>query len=146
MARAHPEMGHVFVPHDRAVDPFDGVCPYHGDCLEGLASGPSRRPRGVPQSRFSDDHQGWRIEAEYLAFAIANIMLTLSPERIVLGGGVMQQRHIFPLIRGRVVEILQGYGVLEETAEGIDEHVVPPGLGDESGIAGAFALAEGEAG
>ena len=92
---SHPEMGHVFVPHDRAVDPFDGVCPYHGDCLEGLASGPSMEARwGVPAESLPEDHKGWRIEAEYLAFAIANIMLTLSPERIVLGGGVMQQRHI----------------------------------------------------
>ena len=78
-----------------------------------------------------------------MASAIANIMLTLSPERIVLGGGVMQQAHIFPLIRGRVLEILQGYGVLEEIVEGIDGHIVPPGLGEDSGIAGAFALAEG---
>ena len=141
---SHPEMGHVFVPHDRAADPFDGVCPYHGDCLEGLASGPSMEARwGAPAESLPKDHQGWRIEADYIAWAIANIMLTLSPERIVLGGGVMQQAHIFPLIRGRVVEILQGYGVLEEIVEGIDGHIVPPGLGEESGIAGAFALAEG---
>ena len=83
----------------------------------------------MPAESLPEDHQGWRIEAEYLAFAIANIMLTLSPERIVLGGGVMQQSHIFPLIRGRVGEILQGYGVLEEIVEGIDDHIVPPGLG-----------------
>lgn len=139
---SHPEMGHVFVPHDREVDPFDGVCPYHGDCLEGLTSGPSMEARwGAPAESLPDDHQAWGLEADYLASAIANIMLTLSPERIVLGGGVMQQSHLFPLIRRRVVEILHGYGVLEETVEGIDDHIVPPGLGDDSGIAGAFALA-----
>ena len=141
---SHPEMGHAFVPHDRAIDPFDGVCPYHGDCLEGLASGPSMEARwGIPAESLPEDHQGWRLEADYLASAIANIMLTLSPERIVLGGGVMQQGHLFPLVRARVVEILQGYGVLEEIVEGIDDHIVPPGLGDDSGIAGAFALAVG---
>ncbi len=141
---SHPEMGHVFTPHDRSVDPFDGVCPYHGDCLEGLASGPSMEARwGVPAESLPEDHRGWRLEAEYLASAIANIMLTLSPERIVLGGGVMNRRHIFPLIRERVFELLQGYGVLEEIVEGIDDHIVPPGLGDDSGIAGAFVLGEG---
>ncbi len=141
---SHPEMGHVLVPHDRSVDPFDGVCPYHGDCLEGLASGPSMEARwGVPAESLPECHEGWRLEAGYLASAVANIMLTLSPERFVLGGGVMNRRHIFPLIRERVVKVLQGYGVLEEIVEGIDDHIVPPGLGDDSGIAGAFALAVG---
>ena len=141
---SHPEMGHVLVPHDRSVDPFDGVCPYHGDCLEGLASGPSMEARwGIRADSLPKDHKGWRLEADYLASAIANIMLTLSPVRVVLGGGVMQQEHLFPLVRGRVVEMLQGYGVLEEIVEGIDGHIVPPGLGDDSGIAGAFALAMG---
>ena len=73
-------MGHVRVPHDRAVDPFDGVCPYHGDCLEGLASGPSMEARwDTPAESLPEDHQAWRLEAEYLASAIANIMVTLSP-------------------------------------------------------------------
>ena len=139
---SHPEMGHVRVPHDRAVDPFDGVCPYHGDCLEGLASGPSMEARwGMPAESLPEDHQAWRLEAEYLASAIANIMVTLSPERIVLGGGVMNQRHLFPMIRRRVVEILHGYGVPEQIVNAIDDHILPPALGDDSGIAGAFALA-----
>ena len=139
---SHPEMGHVRVPHDRAVDPFDGVCPYHGDCLEGLASGPAMEARwGMPAESLPEDHQAWRLEAEYLASAIANIMVTLSPERIVLGGGVMKQRHLFPMIRRRVVEILHGYGVPEEIVNAIDDYIVPPALGEDSGIAGAFALA-----
>ena len=139
---SHPEMGHVLVPRDRAADPFDGICPYHGDCLEGLASGPAMAARwGMPAESLPEDHQAWRLEAEYLASAIANIMVTLSPERIVLGGGVMKQRHLFPMIRGRVVEILHGYGVPEEIVNAIDDYIVPPALGEDSGIAGAFALA-----
>ena len=96
---------------------------------------------GMPAESLPENHQAWRLEAEYLASAIANIMVTLSPERIVLGGGVMKQRHLFPMIRGRVVEILHGYGVPEEIVNAIDDYIVPPALGEDSGIAGAFALA-----
>ena len=98
----------MYVGCDRSVDPFDGVCPYHGDCLEGLASGPSMEARwGMRADSLPKDHKGWRLVAR----AIANIMLTIPPERVVLGSGVMQQEHLFPLVRRRVVEILQGYGV-----------------------------------
>ena len=100
------------------------------------------RPAGTcPPSRYPKIIKAWRLEAEYLASAIANIMVTLSPGRIVLGGGVMKQRHLFPMIRRRVVEILHGYGVPEEIVNAIDDYIVPPALGEDSGIAGAFALA-----
>ena len=138
----HPEMGHIRIPHDRGADPFDGSCPYHGDCLEGLASGPAMEARwGMPAESLPEDHAAWGLEAEYLASGVANITVTLSPQRIVMGGGVMKQRHLFPLIRRRVVEILNGYGVPEEVLNAIDGYIVPPALGDDSGIAGAFALA-----
>ena len=138
----HPEMGHIRIPHDRGADPFDGSCPYHGDCLEGLASGPAMEARwGMPAESLPEDHAAWGLEAEYLASGVANIIVTLSPQRIVMGGGVMKQRHLFPLIRRRVVEILNGYGVPEEVLNAIDGYIVPPALGDDSGIAGAFALA-----
>ena len=138
----HPEMGHIRIPHDRGADPFDGSCPYHGDCLEGLASGPAMEARwGMPAESLPTNHEAWDLEAEYLASGVANIIVTLSPQRIVMGGGVMKQRHLFPLICGRVVEILNGYGVPEGVLNAIDDYIVPPALGDDSGIAGAFALA-----
>ncbi len=138
----HPEMGHIRIPHDRGADPFDGFCPYHGDCLEGLASGPAMEARwGLPAESLPEDHAALGLEAEYLASGVANIIVTLSPQRIVMGGGVMKQRHLFPLVRGHLVENLNGYGVPEEVLNAIDDYIVPPELGNDSGIAGAFALA-----
>ncbi len=140
---SHPEMGHMRIPHDRQADPFDGSCPYHGDCLEGLASGPAMEARwGAPADCLPENHPGWDLEAEYLAYGVANITVTLSPERVVMGGGVMQQRHLFPKLRSRVIDIMQGYGVGEGVVDAIDDYIVPPALGDDSGIAGAFALAQ----
>ncbi len=140
---SHPEMGHVRIPHDRSADPFEGFCPYHGDCFEGLAAGPAIELRwGIPGESLSEDHPAWPLEAEYLAAGVANIVLIVSPQRIILGGGVMEQRHLFPMIRGRVVELLHGYSVTNEIVNNIDDYIVPPSLGDDSGIAGAFALAE----
>ena len=139
---SHPEMGHIRIPRDNDADPFDGLCPYHGDCLEGLASGPAMEARwGMAAESLPEDHRAWGLEAEYLASGVANIVVTLSPERIVMGGGVMKRRHLFPLIRGRVIEIMHGYGVPEGVMNAIDNYIVPPALGDDSGIAGAFALA-----
>ena len=139
---SHPEMGHVRIPHNREIDPFEGFCPYHGDCLEGLAAGPAIELRwGKPGESLPEDHPAWELEAEYLAAGVANIVLILSPQRIVMGGGVMEQRHLFPMIRKRLVKLLHGYGVTEGIVEAIDEYIVPPALGDDSGIAGAFALA-----
>ena len=140
---SHPEMGHVRIPHDRSADPFEGFCPYHGDCFEGLAAGPAIELRwGIPGESLPEVHPAWPLEAEYLAAGVANIVLIVSPQRIVIGGGVMEQRHLFPMIRGRVVELLHGYGITQNIVNNIDEYIVPPALGDDSGIAGAFALAE----
>ncbi len=139
---SHPEMGHVRIPHDREADPFEGFCPYHGDCFEGLAAGPAIELRwGKPGESLPEDHPAWPLEAEYLAAGVANIVLVLSPQRIVMGGGVMEQRHLFPMVRKRVVELLHGYGITDDIVSNIDDYIVPPALGDDSGIAGAFALA-----
>ena len=139
---SHPEMGHLRIPRDCEADPFEGFCPYHGDCFEGLAAGPAIELRwGIPAESLPEDHPAWELEAEYLAAGVANIVLVLSPQRIVMGGGVMEQRHLFPMIRKRLVKLLHGYGVTEGIVEAIDEYIVPPALGDDSGIAGAFALA-----
>jgi fructokinase len=132
--RLHPEMGHVRVPHDRLRDPFAGNCPYHGDCLEGLAAAPAIEARwGRPGRLLPDGHAAWDLEAEYLAFGIVSWTCTLAPERIILGGGVMGRDELFPKVRRRVAELLNGY--LEPPA------IVPAELGARAGVLGAIALA-----
>lgn len=138
----HPEMGHIRVPHDRNADPFPGICPYHGDCLEGLASGPAIEARwGQKGPTIPPDHPAWELEAHYLALALANFICTLSPQRIILGGGVMHQTQLFPLIRRRVLEHLGGYIQHPQITESIETYIVPPALGDRAGVLGAIALA-----
>jgi fructokinase len=137
----HPEFGHMRIPHDRARDPFDGVCPYHGDCFEGLASGDAILARwGRPPEELDDDRV-WELEAEYIALGLVNVISTLSPQRIVVGGGVMHQASLLPLVRRRVVELAAGYFDAPELGEAIDEYVVSPALGDRAGVLGALELA-----
>jgi fructokinase len=138
----HPEIGHLRVPHDRGRDAFDGVCPHHGDCLEGLASAPALAARwgGAPE-HLPDDHPAWALEAEYLALGLANVVLTLSPQRIVLGGGVMARARLLPLVRARLRAVLAGYVQSRALDEGIDDYVVAPALGERAGVLGALALA-----
>lgn len=139
----HPEMGHVRLPRDPARDPFPGVCPFHGDCLEGMASGKAMEMRwGKRAEELPVDHPAWQLEAEYLALACCNWICTLSPERIVLGGGVMENGALFPRIRTRTLELVGGYVRHESVLEGIDSYIVPPGLGPRAGILGALILAE----
>jgi fructokinase len=140
----HPETGHLLLPHDRQADPFPGYCPFHGDCFEGLASGPALKARwGVPAETLPEDHPGWELEAGYIALALTSLILAISPRRIVLGGGVMQHPRLFPLIRQRVQALLNGYVQSTTILEYIDAYIVPPGLGNRSGILGAIALAIG---
>jgi len=138
----HPEMGHIFLLHNKEVDPFPGNCPFHGDCFEGLASGPAMKKRwGVPAEVLAPDHPGWQLEAEYIASALTSYICTLSPQRIILGGGVMEQKTLFPLIRQRVLELLNGYIVTPIIEERIETYIVSPGLGKRAGVLGAVALA-----
>jgi fructokinase len=140
----HPELGHMRIPHDRARDAFDGVCPYHGDCLEGLASGEAIRRRwGAAGEELSADAGVWELESEYLALGLMNIVCTLSPQRIVLGGGVTKQPTLLPLIRRRLQELLAGYFNAPELThpEAIGRYIVAPGLGDRAGVLGAIELA-----
>jgi fructokinase len=138
----HPEMGHIRIPHDRTADPFDGVCPFHGDCLEGLASGPALNARwGRPAEELADDHAAWDLEAQYLALALVTFICTASPQRIIMGGGVMAQTRLFPLIRGKVVQLLNGYVRATEIIDQIDDYIVPPTLDGRAGVLGALALA-----
>ena len=143
----HPEMGHILVPHDWQADPFPGVCPYHGDCMEGLATGPSVEKRwGQRGETLPVDHPAWQLEAHYIALGLVNYVLILSPQRLILGGGVMQQLQLFPPIRAEVKKLLNGYVRTPQLLENIDEYIVPPGLGGRAGVMGAIALAYRAAG
>ena len=140
----HPEMGHLRVPHDRARDPFAGICPAHGDCWEGLATAPAiaARWRRAPET-LPDGHPAWALEAHYLALGLANVVLTLSPERVVLGGGVMARSHLYPLVRATVSELLGGYLASPALGDGLERYIVPPALGERAGVLGALLLAQG---
>jgi fructokinase len=138
----HPEMGHIRIPH-LSGDPYPGICPYHRDCLEGLASGPAIHARwGKPAQELPPDHPAWAMEAHYLALGLATWVCTLSPRRIVIGGGVMQQAHLFPLIRTELLNLLNGYIQAPGIIDSIDAYVVPPQLGSRAGVLGALVLAE----
>lgn len=139
----HPEMGHVQIPHILQEDPYTGNCPFHGDCLEGLASGPAIEKRwGKKGDQLPTDHRAWSLEAHYLALGLVNFICLLSPQRILLGGGVMEQSQLFPLIRARVQENLNGYLKMPEIEERIETYIVPPNLGSRAGVLGAIALAQ----
>ncbi|MDQ7821316.1 MAG: ROK family protein [Candidatus Eremiobacteraeota bacterium] len=138
----HPEMGHIYIPHERGLDPFEGVCPFHKDCLEGLATGPAMEKRwGLPAEKLPDGHPAWDLEAGYLACALVNYIAILSPELIILGGGVMQRESLFPLIRRKVRELLNGYIRTPLIVDENEDFIVSPGLGTRSGALGSLALA-----
>jgi fructokinase len=127
----HPELGHMRVPHDRARDPFPGSCPYHGDCLEGLASGTALRARwGRPGEELTAP-EVWELEAEYLALGLMNVVLVTAAERIIIGGGVSGAPGLLPLVRTR--EHLAGYLDVPQLNSDLDAYVVPPALGPHSG-------------
>ncbi|MFN7036482.1 MAG: ROK family protein [Bellilinea sp.] len=139
----HPEMGHIRLLHDQKADPFVGICPFHGDCFEGLASGPALQARlGKPAESVPAYHPIWELEAEYIALALNDFICVVSPQRIILGGGVMQQSHLFPMIRVKVQQYLNRYIFASQILEKIEEYIVPPALGNRAGVMGAIALAK----
>ncbi|MEC0370646.1 ROK family protein [Paenibacillus chibensis] len=136
----HPEGGHVPVKR-HPEDSYPGGCPYHGDCLEGMAAGPAIEARWQAKGHLlPPDHPAWTIAAYYIAQAVTGAILMLSPEKMILGGGVMQQPQLFPLIRDAVARNLNGYVQAEEITERIGEYIVPPRLGGKAGLYGALAL------
>jgi fructokinase len=140
---SHPEMGHMRIPHDWRRDPYAGFCSYHGDCLEGLAAGPAVEARwGQKAITLPKDHPAWLLEAEYLALGLINLICILLPERFILGGGIMEQAQLFPLVRRRVQELLNDYLPFPTIVQRSDEYIVPPGLGGRAGVLGAIALAQ----
>ena len=139
----HPEVGHMRIPHDLDRDPFAGNCPAHGDCWEGLASGPALAARwNASPAELPDEHPAWALEAEYLALGILSIVTVASPHVVVVGGGVIDRRGLLDGVRVRLRELLAGY--LESPLLGaeIDRYVVAPALGDQAGVLGAIALAQ----
>jgi fructokinase len=143
----HPEIGHMRIPHDRERDPFAGACPFHGDCLEGLAAGPALAARwGQRGEQLAPDHPAWELEAHYLALALNNLVCTLSPQRIIVGGGVMHQPGMLARIQRNVQTLLNGYVQDPQIEQAIDTYITLPGLGDQPGVLGAIALAQREDG
>ena len=138
----HPELGHMLL---RPVEPDpapEGFCPYHQGCVEGLASGPAIEKRwGRKAIDLPPDHEAWDLEAEYLAQMCVNAICSFSPEKIILGGGVMQQKHLFPRIRRRTAELLNRYIQHRAILQDIDQYITEPGLGTRSGAMGALLLA-----
>ncbi|MDD2695010.1 MAG: ROK family protein [Anaerolineales bacterium] len=138
----HSEAGHMAIPHDRERDPFPGICPYHGDCLEGLACGPAMAARwGQTGETLPAGHPAWDLEAEYIALALANLIYALSPQRIILGGGVLHGPELLPKVRAQTRRLLNGYIQSPWVGEKIDAYILPPTLGKRSGVLGAIALA-----
>ncbi len=139
----HPEMGHIALPHNWEKDPFAGTCPFHGDCWEGLANGPALEARwGQPGESLPPGHEAWSLEAHYIALGVTSIMMILSPQMVVMGGGVMEQEHLFPLIHQEVKSHLNGYIQSPTILDRPDKYIVPPALGGRSGVLGAIALAQ----
>ena len=138
----HPEFGHLRVPHDTAADPFPGSCPYHGDCWEGLAAGPALEARwGRRGEELAGDDAVWELESRYLALGLVSVISVLSPQRIVLGGGVLSAPGLLERTRREIVALVAGYLDSPALSGGIDEYLVAPALGRRSGVLGAIALA-----
>ena len=137
----HPEIGHIYPRRHELDSSFSGVCPFHGDCLEGLASGPAILARtGKELQQLDATHVQWQIEADYLGQLCAQLVLSVSPQRIILGGGVMAEA-LFPPLRQRTLHWLRGYINRREILEGMERYIVPPALGARAGVLGALCLA-----
>ncbi|MCX7122755.1 MAG: ROK family protein [Gammaproteobacteria bacterium] len=138
----HSEMGHVLLPHDLVRDPFVGCCPYHHDCLEGLASGPALKARWKVDSamQLPEHHPAWALEAEYLAAAMMNYLLCFSPQKIILGGGVMKQRHLLDLIHQKTRQLMNGY-LKSANMESLERTIVLAKLDQNAGALGSLAFA-----
>ena len=139
---SHPEIGHFRPVRDPARDPFAGICPFHGDCLEGLASGKAIVARwGSTLEELGPDHEALRLEADYLGQLCTTLTLILSPQRIILGGGASGAPGLLPAIRDRTRELLGGYLSAPVYAGPMEDYIVTPGLGNRAGVLGAIAMA-----
>ena len=137
----HPEMGHMRLSHDWERDPYSGNCPFHGDCLEGMAAGPAIEKRWRQKGQtLGPDHPAWDLEADYLAQALQSLICILSPQRIILGGGVMDQPGLLAKVRVHTQKYLNNYLQHPAIDTHIEDYIVAPGLGNQAGVLGAIAL------
>ncbi|UAA39221.1 ROK family protein [Paraneptunicella aestuarii] len=133
----HPEIGHMLIGD---IDGVSGVCPFHGSCIEGLAAGSSMgKIWGIPAEELSDNHKAWEVEAKVLGRLCHNLLVSFSPEKIVMGGGVMAKPGLLEKVIQETEQSLAGYMSLPENIT-FNEIIVPPGLGQRSGLFGALAL------
>ena len=138
----HPEFGHMRIPHDCTADPYAGSCPYHGDCWEGLASGRALEARwGAPAHELTNEAV-WDLEARYLALGLVSVICVLSPERVIMGGGVMSQPGLIERVHRQIVALMNGYLDAPVLGDGISGFITAPALGRRAGVLGALALAE----
>ncbi|WP_408588278.1 ROK family protein [Novosphingobium sp.] len=141
MGISHFESGHILPPHDRATDPFDGSCPYHGDCLEGLACGPAIEKRwGRSLDQLVGDAGAIDLIGGYVAHLAATLVLLHMPDRLIFGGGVMKAPGVLASVRRQTEGKLAGYVKHPRLDAGLERYIVAPGLGDDAGITGAIAL------
>lgn len=138
----HPEIGHMRVPIDKSIDTYEGSCPYHGDCLEGLASGVAIQQRMSLKSAGSlNDEMIWELESDYIAYGLATLTYVLSPQRIIVGGGVMNRTGLLEKIRDKTTALLNNYAISDEISTNTESYIVAPGLADKSGVLGALLMA-----
>ncbi len=136
----HPEAGHILL-HRHPADTYEGWCPFHKDCLEGLAAGPALEKRwGAKGDTLTERAEVWEMESYYIAQACVNYCMILSPERIVLGGGVMKQPALLPLVREKFTELLAGY-IRTKEVEDVENYIVGASLNDNQGVMGCIGLA-----
>ena len=137
----HPEMGHMRLDHDWEVDPYPGNCPYHRDCLEGMAAGSAIEKRWRQKGQtLGSDHPAWELEAGYLAQAMQSLICALSPQRIILGGGVMDQPGLMTAVREKTLTYLNNYVQHTSIVDRINNYIVAPKLGNKAGVLGAIGL------
>lgn len=137
----HPEIGHMLVGRDHRVDPYGGCCPFHQDCLEGLASGPALKGRwGIAGENMDPDHPAWALQAQYLATLCVNLANFYVPEKIIFGGGVMQQPFLPAMILERYLSLMQGY-MQHITADAGEDFIVASPLQGNGATRGALLLA-----
>ncbi|MGN0779393.1 MAG: ROK family protein [Aristaeellaceae bacterium] len=138
----HPELGHQLLGTHPDDPTPDGFCPYHKHCLEGLAAGPAIEKRwGVSAKELPEEHAAWTVEAFYLAQMCHNAIMAFSPEKIILGGGVMHKDFLLPMVRRETLRLLGGYISSPAVEAGLEDYIVAPGLGENSGVMGAYLLA-----